>query len=209
MISSLLKKVMTEFGLRQVDLAETLGVSIDRVKSLTSGKVKKLTREESQALIKKLDIRGEWLVTGDGEMRQSAEQEFQDRLHALQGISQNISEMDLPPDVQQAIQGVAYAVSIKDVDLLKSSLSNATISEPKVEYKVGAQDFTQDEVELIALYRSAPLATKAAVLNILTGMTTQQSASNKGVGGNLTIRGDGAIGAGNSVVIDGKPKNKG
>lgn len=69
MISSLLKKIMKECDLQQSGLAEVMEVSIDRVKSLTSGKVKNLKREESEALIGKLGIRAEWLVTGEGLMR--------------------------------------------------------------------------------------------------------------------------------------------
>lgn len=73
MISTLIKQIMKEYGLQQKTLADVLGVGIDRVKSLTSGRVQKLTREESEALIKKLNIRGDWLATGEGRMIQSAD----------------------------------------------------------------------------------------------------------------------------------------
>ena len=59
---------MKECDLQQAGLAEVMEVSLDRVKSLTSGKVKNLKREESEALIGKLGIRAEWLVTGEGSM---------------------------------------------------------------------------------------------------------------------------------------------
>lgn len=68
-ISELLKRVMVEYGLRQVDLADVLGVSLSRVKAMTSGRVKNLTREESEALVGKLGVRAAWLVTGVGPMR--------------------------------------------------------------------------------------------------------------------------------------------
>lgn len=74
MISPLLKRLMTECRLQQKDLAEVLEVTIDRVKSLTSGRVKNLTREESEALIGKLDIRADWLITGEGPMFQADEE---------------------------------------------------------------------------------------------------------------------------------------
>lgn len=66
---------MREFGLQQTGLAEVMEVSLDRVKSLTSGKVRNLKREESEALIGKLGIRATWLVTGEGPMRDSGEGE--------------------------------------------------------------------------------------------------------------------------------------
>ncbi|MCL4771765.1 MAG: helix-turn-helix transcriptional regulator, partial [Burkholderiaceae bacterium] len=64
LISQLLKQVMHECNLRQADLAELLGVSLSRVKAMTSGRVKNITREEPEALVKKLHIRGDWLATG-------------------------------------------------------------------------------------------------------------------------------------------------
>ncbi len=73
MISSLLKKLMHACALDQRGLAEVMGVSVDRVKSLTSGRVKKLTREECEALISKRDVRAAWLVTGEGPMFQTGE----------------------------------------------------------------------------------------------------------------------------------------
>lgn len=73
MISELLKRVMVECGLRQVDLADVLGVSLSRVKAMTSGRVKNLTREESEALVGKLGVRAAWLVTGEGPMRNGEE----------------------------------------------------------------------------------------------------------------------------------------
>lgn len=61
--------------MQQAGLAEVMGVSLDRVKSLTSGKVKNLKREESEALIAKLGVRATWLVTGEGPMRDGGEDE--------------------------------------------------------------------------------------------------------------------------------------
>jgi DNA-binding Xre family transcriptional regulator len=73
-ISSLLKQLMSACKLQQKDLAEVLEVPIDRVKSLTSGRVKNLTREESEALIAQLNIRADWLITGEGPMFQPDEE---------------------------------------------------------------------------------------------------------------------------------------
>lgn len=71
MISSLLKLVMKECGLTQQGIADVMGVNLDRVKSITSGKVQKLTREEGEALITKLNISGNWLATGQPPMFRS------------------------------------------------------------------------------------------------------------------------------------------
>jgi len=83
---------MKECGLTQTALAEVLGVNLDRVKNITSGRAKKLTREESEALVKKLHIRAEWLVTGEGAMFQTvdAPQSHQ--------VNQDVAPYGLRPD---------------------------------------------------------------------------------------------------------------
>ncbi len=67
-ISTLIKNIMTAQGLTQKEMAEVLNTSLDRIKSLATGRTKNFTIEESQILVKKLGIRAEWLVTGEGDM---------------------------------------------------------------------------------------------------------------------------------------------
>jgi len=52
----------------QQSLADILGVSLDRVKSIESGRVKKLHPEEVDVLVKKFHLSPHWLLTGEGEM---------------------------------------------------------------------------------------------------------------------------------------------
>ena len=59
---------MAAAGLQQKDLAVVLEVSIDRVKSITSGKVQKLTQDETRRLVNTLNLSAHWLATGDGPM---------------------------------------------------------------------------------------------------------------------------------------------
>lgn len=68
MISSLIHQILEASGLRQQDLAEIMGVKLQRVKRLAGGSVQKMTREESEALVRKLNIRADWLLTGQGPM---------------------------------------------------------------------------------------------------------------------------------------------
>lgn len=86
---------MREHALKQVDLAEVLEVPLDRVKSLTSGKVKNLKREESELLIGKLGIRAQWLVTGEGPMHEDGESqdEFVGRMQAINRMTALIQTM--------------------------------------------------------------------------------------------------------------------
>ncbi|MCE1184184.1 MAG: helix-turn-helix domain-containing protein [Rhodocyclales bacterium] len=59
---------MKHFDLKQQELADLLGVPLARIKRLSGGKVRNLTRDESEALVTKLRIRPEWLITGEGPM---------------------------------------------------------------------------------------------------------------------------------------------
>lgn len=67
-ISTLLKDIMVAQGLTQKEMAEVLNTSVDRIKSLATGRTKNFTIEESQILVKNLGIRAEWLITGEGDM---------------------------------------------------------------------------------------------------------------------------------------------
>ena len=68
MISTLIKKIMIAQGLTQKEMADLLETSVDRIKSLSSGRTKNFTIEESQILVKVVGIRAEWLITGEGDM---------------------------------------------------------------------------------------------------------------------------------------------
>lgn len=69
-----IRQIMSELKLKQKDLAQVLGVTLNRVKSMTSGRVKNLTHEENEALSRKLCIRSDWLIAGEGSMFQGSEE---------------------------------------------------------------------------------------------------------------------------------------
>lgn len=128
MISRLIKNVMQETGLNQVRLAEVIGASLSRVKAITSGRVQKLTREESEALVKKLNIRAEWLVTGEGPMFQApGEREFQRRLGTVAQAARQAVAAGLTPGQADVFQRVLLASQAGDTatlaKLLRDSLS--------------------------------------------------------------------------------------
>lgn len=100
MISQLIKKIMKETGLKQAPLAEVIGASLSRVKALATGRAQKLTREESEALVKKLNIRAEWLVTGEGPMFRAV-----DAPQSRQ-VNQDVAPYGLKPD--EAVLLAAY-----------------------------------------------------------------------------------------------------
>lgn len=115
MTNTLIRQLMAARSIKQAELAELLGVPLDRIKGLTSGRIKKLTREEGEILVKKLNVRAEWLVTGEGEIFQSPEEgEFKARLDALAVASKDAAAFSSEPEIQRLLQAVLYAQSLAD-----------------------------------------------------------------------------------------------
>ncbi len=125
MISELMKRVMQECELRQVDLAEVLGVSLSRVKAMTSGRVQKLTREESQALIDKLGIRAAWLVTGEGNVfgKDEAQDEFVSRQQAITRMNALLAAMPMSDATRARLAVLMTGDPEKDGPLIAQALS--------------------------------------------------------------------------------------
>ncbi|MBI3102001.1 MAG: hypothetical protein HYY98_10670 [Burkholderiales bacterium] len=166
MISSLLKAVMKEFELHQTGLAEVMGVSLDRVKSLTSGKAKNLKREEGEALIKKLHIRGDWLATGEGPMLQSeGERELDRRMDLLKLASGKAQIAGLESHYMRALQEILFFAELGDAVALRKALTQ----------------LQPDEMALVGSYRNCSedgkvrLIQQAAVLS--AGLPTGQGKS--------------------------------
>lgn len=158
MISVLIRQILIECDLKQRELAELLDVPLQRVKRLVGGEAKKLKREEGEALIKKLNIRADWLATGEGPMFQSDnEQELLRRMSELSDATRKANLEALPEDKRLVLQEILFAVEVGDVDTLLRNLQ-APIPE--------------EESELLDLYRHAPLAVKGAVLGALAAGNT-------------------------------------
>lgn len=151
MISSLMKIVMKECGLSQKALADVLGATIDRVKGITSGRVKKLTREEGEALIRKLHIRGDWLATGEGPMKQShGEIELQGRLDLIKSATDTAVGLALPEDKRRLVQELLFYVGAGDMEALTAALARVEI-------------VSLDEAALVDNYRHCPPEGKDAL----------------------------------------------
>lgn len=120
MISSLVKALMAAKGLKQADLVEILGVPIDRVKSLTSGRVQKLSPEETRALVEKLHVSGDWLATGQGVMFQ--EPRVTQRLQTIKETTERAATLELPMERRVLVRDVLYGVAMDDVDFLNITI---------------------------------------------------------------------------------------
>lgn len=171
---------MSECALSQGALADLMGVKPDRVKSLANARATKFTREESEALVKKLHIRAEWLVTGEGPMFQTpAERQFQRRLDAVAMASQQAAAAKLKPEQADLLQRILLAAQSADAATLQALLHPLTgqlaVTEPGGEYLVGS--LRPDELALLDNYRHCPPDAQAT-LRATGALFAQQKAEN-------------------------------
>lgn len=127
----------------QKGIAEVMEVSLDRVKSITSGKVQKLTREEGEALIRKLHVRGDWLATGEGPMLQGeGERELHRRLDAVKGATSKSTLAGLTETQRRRLQEILFFADIGDAAALDKLLGPATPDEQLLleRFRVSAQE---------------------------------------------------------------------
>lgn len=180
-ISSLLKAVMKEFGLHQVGLADAMGVSLDRVKSLTSGKVKNLKREEGEALIKKLHIRGDWLATGEGPMLQSdGEREMARRMDLLKLATGKAQIEGLEPHHMRALQEILFFAELGDATELRRALTQLQPDEMAL---VGSYRRCSDEAKVSLIQQAAVLSAGLPIEQVKKA-GVEKAASQKVVGDN-------------------------
>lgn len=188
---------MKHFGLQQAGLADAMGVSLDRVKSLTSGKVKNLKREEGEALIKKLHIRGDWLATGEGPMLQSeGERELGRRMDLLKLATGKTQIEGLEPHHMRALQEILFYAELGDADALRRALTQ----------------LQPDEMALVGSYRRCSEADKVsliqeAALRAAGVAPAPQGAAQAASGGGQSVVGDNAIQIG-SVTGKARIKSK-
>ncbi len=147
---------MRECHLKQSDLVELLGVSLSRVKAMTSGRVKNLTREESEALIRKLHIRGDWLATGEGPMLQSdGEREMARRIDLLKLAAGKAQIEGLEPHHMRALQEILFFAELGDATALRRALTQL---QPDERALVGSYRSCSDEAKVSLIQQAAVFA---------------------------------------------------
>lgn len=156
MISVLVGKIMSKCKLKQQELADLLGVPLARVKRLAGGSAKKFTPEEQAALIEKLDIRAEWLVTGQAPMFQDDEPQeaFVDRMRAINQGRAMLDAMPLSDVVRERTGALLTGEPDNDGPLIAYALQSELAPTPPL---------TARESALVENYRAAPEDAKKAL----------------------------------------------
>ena len=191
------KEILTVCGLKQRELAELLDVHLQRIKRLSAGSAKKLSREEGEALIRKLNVRAEWLATGDGPMfRSDSEQELGRRLDALSDATEKAQMPGLDTEAQTRVQMLLTGLEIGHADLVLQALNV----------------LSADEQQLIEHYRQinpegkkALRSTAAAFAKSAGGGSVGGDAESSGATRNQIFHGD----VGQSVRVEGDFKQSG
>ena len=152
-IASLLKEVMAVCGLKQKDLGEVLCVPLDRVKSLTSGKVKKLDPDETRRLVQTLNLNAHWLATGTGEMFNAVGGErMSNMLIQLKHSSSQVEQMGLEDDDAIAARDIAMGVGAGNQDVVISAIQRLR------------KELPADEQMLLDTYRRCTREAKANLI---------------------------------------------
>jgi transcriptional regulator with XRE-family HTH domain len=139
-------------SLSQRDLMDILGVSLDRVKSLTSGRVAKLKPDEIKALVEDLHVSADWLATGTGPMFRPQQAEDQDafaqRMQAVSAMGAVVDALPLPEPERARLKVLLTGDPVQDGALIAQALAGG---------------LKPDEAALLDNYRHASPEGKKAI----------------------------------------------
>ena len=167
-----MKQILEACKLKQPQLVEKTGISLDRVKNLSSGRVQGFTKEEAQALVEKLYVSSHWLAVGEGEVLQSPqEREFYRRLSSLRAATTGSNVEGLSDKQKTTFQQILFAYESGITDSLQDLLADVLAADERV---------------LLERYRGSPQAVKDAALRVVmigsdaTVSTVQHISGNQG-----------------------------
>lgn len=152
MISVLFRAVMSECNLTQQDLADLMGVPLQRVKRIALGHVKKLAPGEIRALVEELHVSADWLATGAGPMFRPQQTEDQDafaqRMQAVSAMGTVVDALPLPEQERSRLKVLLTGDAVTDGQLIAQALAGG---------------LKPDEAALLDNYRHASPEGKKAI----------------------------------------------
>jgi hypothetical protein len=118
-LSGRLRRVCELRGWKQKDLAELIGSNLDRVKSLMTGKAKKLDAGELEALVRQ-HVRREYLLQGEPpEFKTDQELALERQLQLLGQASDVVRRLDVPNWVKRTALEWVLAVQRGDSERVR------------------------------------------------------------------------------------------
>lgn len=113
MISTLFNKIRTANNFDLQEIADLMGISLDRAKNLSTGRVKKFKPKEMQVLVDKLGINSYWLMTGEGNMHGDK---------SVQGVGLSIDE-------EMLLSAYREMTALEKKEILQLVLAKSSVSE--------------------------------------------------------------------------------
>ena len=195
MLREQIKRICLECGLTQKGLADVIGVRHQRVRDMAAGRVEKLTREEGEALIRKLHVRAEWLATGQPPMLQSdQERRAEEVLGKVGNAAQAASSLGLDMETGRRVSEFLFYVSAGNADAARKALAEMTGLSP-------------DEEVLLDRYRRLPKKAQETLLatsGLIVGEPLKPKKSKK-----ITVTANGGHAAGRDIVTTKKVTKRG
>lgn len=175
---------MQECGLTQVELAHAMGVSLDRVKSLTSGKVKALKPAEIETLNRGLRVRIEFLLKGkEPVLLPDAEDDevFAARMQAIAKMNELIAAMPLRQLTKDRLSALMTGDAAKDGVLLANAVQQEALG---LDFVTGQPisgaavktTLSPDEAALLDNYQHADEEGRIAARRVLSSLAKQKAA---------------------------------
>ncbi|ABE45648.1 hypothetical protein [Polaromonas sp. JS666] len=114
MLSERLRFVLSEAGGTQGDFATSIGMTLDRVKNILSGRVKKLQPHEARAIRDRYNIHELWLTTGKGPQHVTADElpVIKER-DEIAEATRLVTELGLTGTAAREMQQLVYAMRRK------------------------------------------------------------------------------------------------
>lgn len=143
MVSTLIKALLEHFKLTQTELANLMGVKLQRIRDLSADRAKKLTREEGEALIRKLNVSGDWLATGQPPMfRSDTEQRATVVMDQLGSAAKVAQALGLSAAQGRLVMELLFFAQTGNAEQVKRALADLN-------------ELTPDEAELLSNYRNS------------------------------------------------------
>lgn len=123
-----IKKVIKDSGLKDAEFAMSIGVSIDRIRNLCHGKVKKLQQHEKTALRKIYNVREAWWESDKAPQYLTGNEiEISPTLDSLKASTDAVMSLDISDDMKRQVRDIMFAVAAGKSELIeKAFLSKPT-----------------------------------------------------------------------------------
>ncbi|MCM2494564.1 helix-turn-helix domain-containing protein [Burkholderia glumae] len=153
MVSVLIRAVMSECKLTQQDLANLMGVPLQRVKRLALGQAKKFASEEIRALVEELHVSADWLATGSGPMfrlppQEEDQDDFARRMQTINALSAVLDTLPLSQQDKARLKVLLTGDPARDAVVLAQAMGGG---------------LKPDEAALLDNYRHSPPEGKMAI----------------------------------------------